>query len=256
MRKQIVAGNWKMNTNFTEAKDLARRIQQELDVLGLPKHHKVILCPPTPFLQAVKHTISWENASVIKMGAQNCHQHASGAFTGETAPQMLESLGINYVIIGHSERRKHFKEDNALLKEKVDQALHAGLQIIFCCGESLAIRTANQQLDWVSTQIRESLFHLTPEQFANVIIAYEPIWAIGTGETATPEQAEAMHQDIRHLIAQQYEETIADQTSILYGGSCKPSNAKALFSQPNVDGGLIGGASLQAYSFVEIIECL
>jgi len=197
-----------------------------------------------------------QNAANLEVAAQNCHQESSGAYTGEISASMLRSLGVNYVILGHSERREYFKESNELLTQKVNVALDEGLTPIFCCGEPLSIRESNQQIEYVCHQLTASLFHLEASQMAAVVIAYEPIWAIGTGRTASAEQAQEMHAAIRNHLASKFGQEIADGISILYGGSCKPSNAQEIFAGEDVDGGLIGGASLKAEDFLAIISSL
>jgi len=247
-RKHIVAGNWKMNKTFEEGTSLAtevRDIERSKDVI-------TILGTPFIHLQAVGEIIKGD--STIKLAAQNCHNEASGAYTGETSIDMLKSVGVEYVIIGHSERREYFSESDAFLAKKVDACLAGGLTPIFCCGENKDIREAGTHEAFVATQITNSVFHLSPEEFSKLVIAYEPIWAIGTGLTASSQQAQDIHHAIRNLIAGKYGQEIADATSILYGGSCKPSNAPELFSQPDVDGGLIGGAALKAEDFAGIIN--
>jgi len=253
IRHHIVAGNWKMNLSHREAIELTNDINEYISDHSLPKHLKVIVCPPLPYLASCASGIWADVKSNFGVGGQNCHTHTSGAYTGETAPEMLRDVGCEYVLIGHSERRKYFGESHTFLAQKVNKALEVGLTPIFCCGEALDIRETNTHEAHVAAQLRESLFHLSKEDFAKVIIAYEPVWAIGTGKTATPEQAQAMHVSIRDLIKNQYGEIVASNTSILYGGSCKPANAAELFSQPDVDGGLIGGASLKAESFGDLI---
>ncbi len=253
MRKKIVAGNWKMNKNWAEAQQLAAAISEQLHTLAVDQNKEVVLCPPSPFLLTVKKATTHPQ---IKVGAQNCHQKDSGAFTGEVSAPMLQSLGMDYVILGHSERRAYFAEDNTSLKEKTDNALNNGLKVIFCCGEQLEQREASTHFDLVHRQLSEALFHLTAEQLQAVVIAYEPVWAIGTGKTASPEQAEEMHASIRQLLKEKYGEKTAEEMTILYGGSCKPHNAEAIFGQKNVDGGLIGGAALKVDSFLGIIEHL
>jgi len=247
MRKNIAAGNWKMNLSLEEGKSLFEGIKLVLvgDIL-------TILAVPFPYLQTLQSMC--EGNSSVAIAAQNMHHKEKGAYTGEVSPSMLTSIGIKYVILGHSERREYQKEDNALLKEKVDLALAHNLIPIFCCGESLDIRKSGNHLSHVCSQLSESLFHLDADDFAKMIIAYEPIWAIGTGETASPEQAQEMHQAIRAHIAGHYNDQIAQGTSLLYGGSVKPANAKELFSQIDVDGGLVGGASLKTVDFNQIRE--
>ena len=246
-RVNIVAGNWKMNKTYEEGRDLANAVMSKLQ----PSEVKVILATPYIHLKNVSNII--KDVNNVHLAAQNCHQEASGAYTGEISVGMLKSVDVEYVILGHSERRAYFEESDDLLAKKVDAVLDNGLQPIFCCGENLEIREASTHESFVAAQLKASLFHLSAEAFQKVVIAYEPIWAIGTGKTASPEQAQEMHKSIRALIAKQYGAEIADSTTILYGGSCKPGNAKELFSQPDVDGGLIGGASLKADDFIAII---
>lgn len=247
-RTTMVAGNWKMNKNYQEGRDLVKSIVERLQ----PTDTKVVLCTPFVHLNSVAASI--KDISNLYLGAQNCHQEASGAYTGEISTAIIKSVGADYVIIGHSERRKYFGEDDALLAQKVKAALESGLKPIFCCGEELSVREAGTQNDLVAEQVKAALFDLSEEQFAEVVIAYEPVWAIGTGKTASPEQAQEMHKHIRSLIADQYGAERADLTTILYGGSVKPKNAKEIFGQPDVDGGLIGGASLKADDFVAIVD--
>lgn len=245
-RQLIVAGNWKMNKNYAEGLFLAKGVAAG----DWPASVQLILATPFIHLHGVGEVIS--DKSGLSLSAQNCHQETSGAYTGEVSVEMLKSVGAEYVILGHSERRAYFGEDDELLARKVDTALDAGLRPIFCCGEGLDIREAGTHLKYVTGQIEKSLFHLPAESFSKLIIAYEPIWAIGTGRTATPEQAQEMHRQIRDLIADKYGKELADGFTILYGGSCKPGNAPDLFTQPDVDGGLIGGASLKAEDFLAI----
>ena len=251
MRKKIVAGNWKMNLSFEDGQKLTSEIvnmyrdEAIQDVIA-------VLNPPFPHLYPVKKLMG--DTPGLALGAQNCSDKEAGAFTGEVSAKMLASFGVAYVILGHSERREYFQEGNALLASKVNQALAHGLSPIFCCGESLDIRNAGTQEATVTAQLTESLFHLSPEEFSKVVIAYEPIWAIGTGVTASAEQAQEMHAALRAHIAAAYGQEIAQATSILYGGSANPGNAKELFGKPDVDGGLIGGASLKSRDFVDILK--
>ncbi len=247
-RRQIVAGNWKMNLNFQEGRDLASEIIRMIK----PSNTLTVLCPP--FVHLNHLSVLANGISNLEIGAQNCHQSSSGAFTGEVSAEMIKSVGANFVIIGHSERREYFNEDDELLAKKVDAVLANDLQPIFCCGEKLDVREAESHEALVQSQIEKGLFHLDSEAFAKVVIAYEPVWAIGTGRTASPEQAQEMHHFIRSLIAKKYGKSIASATSILYGGSCKPDNAVEIFSQPDVDGGLIGGAALKAKDFISILQ--
>lgn len=245
-RQLIVAGNWKMNKSYQEGVELAKGVAAG----EWPDDILLILATPYIHLKGVREVIAEKKG--LKLSAQNCHQEDKGAYTGEVSVEMLKSVGVEYVIIGHSERRAYFAESDELLAAKVDKVLAAGLTPIFCCGEGLDIREAAGQSAFVGAQIEKSLFHLPADQFARLIIAYEPIWAIGTGKTASPEQAQSMHEHIRGLIAGKYGEDLAQGFTILYGGSCKPSNARELFAQPDVDGGLIGGASLKASDFLAL----
>ncbi len=251
-RKKIVAGNWKMNQNLFEGKQLVTDILQKTAGLEIPGHVEVVIAPP--FTQLELAAAQLKDATGHFLAAQNCHQEKSGAYTGEISADMLKSVGVSYVILGHSERRQYFGENEELLAQKTDAVLAQGLKVIFCVGEPLEVRDANTQNELVRMQIEGGLFHLDAAQFKNVVIAYEPVWAIGTGRTATTEQAQDMHAFIRSLIAAKFGAEAADQTTILYGGSCKPSNAPELFACPDVDGGLIGGASLNAADFEGIIK--
>ena len=252
MRKKIVAANWKMNLDLTEGADLVNEIFKALP--GLSDERQVVIAPP--FVHLTQTAAQLSGMDNVLLGAQNCHSEAAGAYTGEISASMLKSAEVNYVIIGHSERREYFKEDDATMAKKVNQSLSNGLKVIFCCGEPLSVRDANTQNEYVESQIKAGLFHLGETYLSNIVIAYEPIWAIGTGRTASSAQAQDMHAHIRKVIAVQYGEDIANDTPILYGGSCKPSNAEELFACPDVDGGLIGGASLKATEFIGIIEAM
>jgi triosephosphate isomerase len=250
MRKKIVAGNWKMNKTLADATVLT----SELIALAnneVKNNTVVVLCTPFPYLLKIKEQLG---NSKIAVGAQNCSEHEWGAYTGETSAAMLKSMGIPYVIVGHSERRQYFGEGGPLLAKKVDRALAAGLTPIFCNGEPLEIREKGTHETLVKQQTEESLFHLSPADIQKVVIAYEPVWAIGTGKTATSQQAQDMHAVIRAHIAAKYGKDVAESISILYGGSVKPDNAKELFACKDVDGGLVGGASLKARDFVDIIK--
>lgn len=249
-RKKIVAGNWKMNQNLFEGKQLVNDILQKSSVL--PENVEVIIAPPFTQLELAAAQI--KDTPGFYLAAQNCHQEKAGAYTGEVSAYMLKSVGVEYVILGHSERRQYFGENEALLAQKTDAALTAELKVIFCVGEPLEVRDANGQNELVKNQIIGGLFHLSAEQFENIVVAYEPVWAIGTGRTATAEQAQDMHAFIRSVIAEQYGTEMAEATIILYGGSCNPTNAPSLFACPDVDGGLIGGASLKAADFDGIIQ--
>jgi len=252
MRKKIVAGNWKMNKAFSEAEDLITEIADALDDMELV-NTEVVLCPPTLYIEMASDVAEEAN---FKVGAQNIYPADAGAFTGEISPLMLKELKVEYCIIGHSERRKYFKESNEFLMAKVDSLLKHGIRPIFCCGEVLPEREAAQHFAVVKKQLEESLFHLTASAFGMVVIAYEPVWAIGTGVTASNEQAQEMHGYIRQLVAEKYGAKTAENTTILYGGSCNGKNAMELFAQPDVDGGLIGGASLKAEEFIQIVSSL
>jgi len=251
MRKKIVAGNWKMNKSYDEGIALIEETIKLLDAENV-KDTEVIFCPP--FIHLHKAAKLVKDKKHVSTGAQNCYSEESGAYTGEVSAGMIKSSGAEYVIIGHSERRQYFGETNQQLAKKVNLVLRHNLIPIYCCGEPLEVRESNKHFELVSTQIKEGLFHLTKDEINKIVIAYEPVWAIGTGKTASKEQAQEMHAHIRKLIAQQYDEKTANGISILYGGSCKPSNAKELFAQPDVDGGLIGGASLVAADFVGIVK--
>ena len=248
MRKNIVAGNWKMNTTVQEGISLAQEVN------GLLKSMKancdVVICVPFTHLVPVNGVI---DQNIVGLGAENCADKVKGAFTGEVSAQMVASTGANYVILGHSERRQYYGETNETLIEKTRLALENNLTPIFCVGEVLEERENGTYNDVVKSQV-EALFSLSTEDFAKVVIAYEPVWAIGTGKTATSDQAQDMHAHIRNVIAEKYGVELAQEISILYGGSCKPSNAKELFAKPDVDGGLIGGAALEAASFIGIVE--
>jgi len=254
MRTKIVAGNWKMNKTSSEAVSLINEI-----VAGLGngqdlknKNKQVIIAPPFPFLGLAAELT--KGKSNINIAAQNCHSNDKGAFTGEVSAVMIRSTGANYVIIGHSERRNYFKESDEFLAKKVNITLNTGMKPIFCCGELLSERESGNQFEVVKNQLKNGLFHLPEADFCNVVIAYEPVWAIGTGLNATPAQAQEMHAYIRSLIAEKYIMGVAENTSILYGGSCNAQNAAELFANTDVDGGLIGGASLNAWDFIKIVN--
>lgn len=249
MRKKIVAGNWKMNMNLQDGVALAKEINEAL-VADKP-NCEVIICTPFIHLASVAGVL---DSTVVGLGAENCADKAKGAYTGEVSAEMVKSTGAQYVILGHSERRQYYGETAEILKEKVDLALANGLKILFCCGETLEEREAEKQNEVVKAELEGSVFHLDAEAWKNIIIAYEPIWAIGTGKTATSDQAEEMLAYIRSTVAEKYGAEAAEETSILYGGSCKASNAPELFSKPNIDGGLIGGASLKCADFKGIID--
>jgi triosephosphate isomerase len=249
MRKMIVAGNWKMNTDLSAAKNLALELKNSLSNYNGDKG--VIIAPPFTNLSEVGNIIK---DTPIQLASQNCASEESGAYTGEVSVSMIKSVGAEAVIIGHSERREYFKESNETLLKKLNLTLNAGMRPIFCFGEVLEERESGAHESTVDKQLTETVFKLKPEEFSKVVLAYEPVWAIGTGKVATPEQAQEMHAFIRKRIVENFGEALAENTTILYGGSCKPSNAKELFSQKDVDGGLIGGASLKADDFVAIIN--
>ena len=249
MRKKIVAGNWKMNMNLQDGIALAKELSQTL--AAEKPNCGVVICTPFIHLASIA---SFLDQNVIGLGAENCAAKAKGAYTGEVSAEMVKSTGAQYVILGHSERREYYNETPEILKEKVQLALANGLKIIFCIGESLQQREAGKQNEVVKAELEGSVFNLSAEEFKNIIIAYEPIWAIGTGKTATADQAEEIHSYIRGVIAAKYGDNIAQETSILYGGSCKASNAPELFAKPDIDGGLIGGASLKCADFKGIID--
>jgi len=252
MRKQIAAANWKMNLNQQEAKDLLTNILDKLP--KLTDNQQVVFSVPALYILNAVQQIG--GISNVFVAAQNCHQNTNGAYTGEISAPMYSSVGVNHIVIGHSERREYFAESDALLAEKVNAVLANNITPIFCCGEPLSIREAGTQNGFVETQLINSLFHLSSDQILKVVIAYEPIWAIGTGKTASSAQAQEIHAFIRSVLATKYGADIANQISILYGGSVKAANAVELFSQPDVDGGLVGGASLIATEFTAIINAL
>ena len=248
MRKNIVAGNWKMNTTLQEGIQLANDVNEALK--GVDAKCDVVICVPFTHLASVNAVIDPEK---LGLGAENCADHLKGAYTGEVSAPMVASTGAKYVILGHSERRQYYGETSETLKEKVKLALAEGLTPIFCIGEVLEERENGTYNDVVKAQIEEALFDLSADDFKKIVLAYEPVWAIGTGKTATDDQAQDMHAHIRSTIAGKYGKEVADEISILYGGSCKPGNAKGLFAQPDIDGGLIGGAALDTESFMGIV---
>lgn len=252
MRKQIAAANWKMNLSFTEAQTLLQSIMALPH--NLKEHQQVVFGVPFPYLAMATETLKGKHN--VFVAAQNCYTKLSGAYTGETSVAMLQSIGVTHVIIGHSERREYFNESNSFLAEKVNVCLQNKLTPIFCCGEPLNIREAETQNSFVETQIKESLFHLSANEITQIVIAYEPIWAIGTGKTASSQQAQDIQAFIRGVIAAQYGTEVANTIPILYGGSVKANNAQELFANADVDGGLVGGASLVASEFVGIINSL
>jgi triosephosphate isomerase len=252
MRKQIAAANWKMNLTYQQGEKLLDEILHEK--IELTHAQQVVFAVPFPYLIMAKSAVANEENYLIS--AQNCHHKKSGAYTGEIAAEMLHSIGIPFCVIGHSERREYFNESNQQLAEKLNLLLEQEIEPIFCCGEPLSVREAGEQNQYVEVQLKESLFHLEASQLKNVVIAYEPIWAIGTGKTASSDQAQEMHAHIRQVLSKQYGEDVANEISILYGGSVKAANAVEIFSQPDVDGGLVGGASLVAAEFTAIIKAL
>jgi triosephosphate isomerase len=252
MRKQIAAANWKMNLTLQQAEALITDLLAS--PIQLTENQEAVFGVPFPFLMNVQAKIAGQQN--VFVAAQNCYSKVSGAYTGEVSVEMLKSIGVPYVIIGHSERREYFNETNAVLADKVNLCFEYGLKPIFCCGEALEIREADTQNSYVENQLKESLFHLTAESLNGFVIAYEPIWAIGTGKTATSQQAQEMHAHIRSVMAAQYGDVIANSISILYGGSVKAANAGEIFGQPDVDGGLVGGASLVSTEFTTIINSL
>lgn len=249
MRKNIVAGNWKMNLGFDEAEDLIDQINEGLEEFDAKP--TIIICPPSPYLEL---TSDMAEEGMFSCGAQNVAQWNNGAYTGEVSAQMLDSIGVEYCIVGHSERRKYFNESSEDIAQKVDRLMENDIIPIFCCGEALEQREAGKHFEVVENQVKESLFHLSEDQIQDIIIAYEPVWAIGTGKTATSEQAQEMHAHIRSLLEKKYSKEVAEEISILYGGSCNSKNAKELFANKDVDGGLIGGASLKKDDFIAIIK--
>ncbi len=252
MRQQIAAANWKMNLTYSQGQELLDKILNENIVLSA--HQRAVFAVPFPYLTMAYDRIASKNNYFA--AAQNCSDKKSGAYTGEVSTEMLHSMDIRYCVIGHSERREYFGEQDLTLAGKVERCLEKGITPIFCCGEPLAVREVGAQNGYVETQLRESLFHLEDSQLPRIVIAYEPIWAIGTGKTATSAQAQEMHAHVRAVIAVKYGKTTADIVPVLYGGSVKAGNAKELFQCPDVDGGLVGGASLQAEEFMTIIRAL
>ncbi len=252
MRKKIVAGNWKMNNNLLETKELVNDINEAITNLPL-ENTRVIISPSYINLLTA---LELSKNTPIEVAAQNMHQASSGAFTGEVSADMLQSIGIKTVLIGHSERREYFNETDEILAEKLDTVLANNLEAIFCFGEKLEERKKDNHLLEVGNQLRNALFHLKAADFKNIILAYEPVWAIGTGETASPEQAQEMHVFVRNIISKRFGAEVGENVSILYGGSVKPANAKEIFSKKDVDGGLIGGASLKAADFAAIIKAI
>lgn len=251
MRKKIVAGNWKMNLDYNEGLSLFSEIVNMVkdEITGT---QTAVICSPFIHLHSLAQLA--KGYDKVAIGAQNAHQAESGAYTGEISAKMVKSTGAEYVILGHSERRQYFGENNALLATKTDTALKNGLKPIFCIGETLDEREVETHFEVIQTQLEEGVFHLSTDEFAQIVLAYEPVWAIGTGKTATAEQAQEVHAFIRNAIAEKYNQQVADDTTILYGGSANPKNAQELFSQPDIDGGLIGGASLKSRDFLDIVK--
>jgi triosephosphate isomerase len=251
MRKKIVAGNWKMNLDYNEGlalfSEIANMVKDEIT-----GSQQAVICSPFIHLNSLVQLA--KGYDKIAVGAQNAHQNESGAYTGEISAKMVKSTGAAYVILGHSERRQYFGEDNQLLAQKTEAALKNGLKPIFCIGETLEEREGEQHFDVIKKQLEEGVFHFSTEQFEQLVLAYEPVWAIGTGKTATAEQAQEIHAFIREQIANNYTQEVADNITILYGGSCNPKNAAELFAQPDIDGGLIGGASLKSRDFLDIVK--
>lgn len=252
MRKQIAAANWKMNLTIEKGEELVDSLLSAS--IELKDNQEMVFGVPFPYLVNVQHKIAGKDR--VFVSAQNCYNKVSGAYTGEVSAEMLKSIGVPYVIIGHSERREYFGESNQMLAQKIDVCHEFGLKPIFCCGEALETREAGDQNSFVENQLVESLFHMSAETITNFVIAYEPIWAIGTGKTASSEQAQEMHAHIRKVLAGKYGAEVADTISILYGGSVKAANAKEIFGQPDVDGGLVGGASLIVAEFTTIVNSL
>ncbi len=252
MRKQIAAANWKMNCSYQQAEKLLDDILKP--GIALQPHQQVLFAVPFPYLIMANSEVSDETNYDI--AAQNCYTKKSGAYTGEVSAEILDSINVKYCVVGHSERREYFNESNQMLAEKVNILLEYGITPVFCCGEPLQIREAGTQNNFVETQLQESLFHLSEAQVSQIIIAYEPIWAIGTGKTATTAQAQEIHAYLRSVLAKKYGKSVASDISILYGGSVKAANAKELFSCEDVDGGLVGGASLNPEEFIAIITAL
>ena len=251
MRKKIVAGNWKMNLDKSSSEHLVKEI---LESTQEKKDIQIVLSPPFIYLeQVVKDCVSRPD---VLIAAQNCSAYDNGAFTGEVSTNMLKSIGVDYVIIGHSERRQFFSESNDVLMNKISLSLSNNLKVIFCCGEDINQREKDLHFEIIEDQLKSTVFKLSANDFSKIVIAYEPIWAIGTGKTATSDQAQEIHGFIRSLITNNYNKDISDNTTILYGGSCKPSNAKAIFSEDDIDGGLIGGASLKSADFTSIISSI
>jgi triosephosphate isomerase len=251
MRKKIIAGNWKMNMDYNDGLSLFSEITNMVkdEITG---QQQAVVCSPFIHLHSLVQMA--KGYAKVSVGAQNAHQAESGAYTGEISAKMIKSIGAEYVILGHSERRQYFGETDELLAQKVDTALKNGLKPIFCIGETLDERDNSRHFEVIQTQLKDGVFHLDAEHFSQLVIAYEPVWAIGTGKTASADQAQEIHAHIRQEIAEKYDQSVADAMTILYGGSCNPKNAPELFAQPDIDGGLIGGASLKSRDFVDIVK--
>lgn len=249
-KNKLIVANWKMHKSYVEGLILANSVISNLEKFSGPVD--VVLCPPFIHLQTVSSML--KEYLRLHSGAQNCYQFEEGAFTGEVSAKMIKSVGSEYVILGHSERRAYLNESDEIIEAKIKSALEADLKPIFCCGESIDIREKNQHLEYVEKQLEQSLFGFDKEKFKNIVIAYEPIWAIGTGNVASPEQAQEMHAHIRHLISQKFDSTLANDTTIIYGGSCNAKNSVELFNQKDINGALVGSASLNAVEFLQIIK--
>lgn len=257
MRRKIVAGNWKMNLDFHEAEELLAELAARLEKEQQRQDVEVIVCPPSPYLEMAYDLGTDEedeNTVYFAVGAQNVGEYEKGAYTGEVSAGMLSSMNVEYCIVGHSERRKLFGETDAQVARKVERLLQNGIVPVVCCGETLDERRAGNHFDVIRNQLEQGLFHLDPLDFSRIVIAYEPVWAIGTGQTATPAQAQEVHAFIRELVQEKYGKETARQVPLLYGGSCNPATAPELFAQPDIDGGLVGGASLKAGDFIDIIN--
>ena len=253
MRKKIVAGNWKMNGLLNNGKELVSEIINMYSS-EIQNEAELVIIPPYPIIYPIKQLVN--KHPFMKIGAQNCHQENRGAFTGEVSCELLQSIGVDYVIVGHSERREYFSEDDELLAEKIEKVIQHNMKVIYCCGEKISAREEKIQEKVVGKQIKEALFGFSSEEIQRVVIAYEPVWAIGTGKNANGQQIQEMHKFIRSLLSERYSLEIANNITILYGGSVKPENAYETFQQVDVDGGLIGGASLKSRDFVNIIKAL
>ncbi len=253
MRKKIVAGNWKMNTLVSDGKVLASELNAFMATYNMPENKSVIIGTPFTHLTTCVEAVDTKK---IHVAAQNCSQFDKGAYTGEVAANMIKNIGVEYVIVGHSERRQYFGDTDEVIAQKLEQCYKNGLSPILCCGEKLEEREADKHFEVIESQLRNALKNVSPENFRNTVVAYEPVWAIGTGKTATPAQAEEIHAFIRNLLSKLYDNEIADNTTILYGGSVNAGNSADLFAQPDIDGGLVGGASLKANDFISIIKAI